>query len=190
MKILKENWSSLLTMLFLIVVGILLLVNPDLYSTIIIQIAGVLLAALGIFDLIKYFQAAPEDAAKGSGFYSGAIMITAGVFCLFSGNRFKEAFPLLVVLYGVFQVLLGYRKLQRMVDALRMKAELWWLKAISAGISLLFGYIIALNPGMKLMSIWIFTGLTMIIEGVFDAAAMVVQLKKQKATGNMTETPV
>ena len=40
------------------------------------------------------------------------------------------------------------------------------------------------------MSIWIFTGLTMIIEGVFDAAAMVVQLKKQKATGNMTETPV
>ena len=49
-------------------------------------------------------------------------MITAGVFCLFSGNRFKEAFPLLVVLYGVFQVLLGYRKLQRMVDALRMKA--------------------------------------------------------------------
>ena len=110
--------------------------------------------------------------------------------CLFSGNRFKEAFPLLVVLYGVFQVLLGYRKLQRMVDALRMKAELWWLKAISAGISLLFGYIIALNPGMKLMSIWIFTGLTMIIEGVFDAAAMVVQLKKQKATGNMTETPV
>ena len=95
MKILKENWSSLLTMLFLIVVGILLLVNPDLYSTIIIQIAGVLLAALGIFDLIKYFRAAPEDAAKGSGFYSGAIMITAGVFCLFSGNRFKEAFPLL-----------------------------------------------------------------------------------------------
>ena len=181
MKFLKENWSSLLTTMFLIVLGILLLVNPDLYSTIILQIAGILLAVLGIYDLIKYFRTEPEQAAKGSGFYSGAIMITAGIFCLFSGSRLKEAFPILAALYGVFQILLGYRKLQRMVDALRMKDELWWLKGISAGISLLFGFIIALNPEMKLIGIWAFTGLTLIIEGIFDAVAMVFVLKKRKA---------
>ena len=181
MKFLKENWFSMLTTLFLIVVGILLLVNPDLYSTIILQIAGILLAVLGSYDLFKYFRAEPEDAAKGSSFYSGAIMITAGVFCLFSGNRLKEAFPFLAVLYGVFQILLGYRKLQRMADALRIKDPAWWLKAISAGISLLFGYIIALNPEMKLVGIWVFTGLTLIIEGIFDATAMVIVLEKKKA---------
>lgn len=180
MKFLKENWSAILTIVFLIVVGILLLVNPAKYSMIIINVAGVLLAVIGIVDVIKYFRQQPEIAAKGSGFYSGAIMITAGVLCLFGGKWFTEVFPILAVLYGVFQILIGYRKLQGMVDALRMHHKLWWLKAIGAGISILFGFIITLNPGMKLISIWIFTGITLIIEGAFDAAALILQFRHSK----------
>ena len=181
MKFLRENWSSLLTILLLIVVGILVLVNPDLYTTIIIRVVGVLLTVLGIYDIVKYFRSEPMEAAKGSGFYSGVIMVTAGAFCIFRLNTLKSVFPMMAVLYGVFQIVLGYRKLQRMVDALRMKLPLWWLQAISAGISLLFGYLIALNPGMTLMNIWVFTGITMIIEGVFDAASLFVRLKNRES---------
>ena len=57
MKFLKENWSSILTILFLIVVGILLLVNPATFGVAIIKIVGVLLVVLGVYDLIKYFRA-------------------------------------------------------------------------------------------------------------------------------------
>ena len=179
MKFLRENWSSLLMILFLIVVGILVLVNPDLYTTIIIRVVGVLLTLLGIYDIVKYFRSDPMEAAKGSGFYSGVMMVTAGGFCIFSLNTLKSVFPMMAVLYGIFQIVLGYRKLQHMVDALRMKLPLWWLQAISVGISLLFGYLIALNSGMTLMSIWVFTGITMIIEGVFDAASMFVTFRNR-----------
>ena len=120
LKFLKENWSSLLTALFLLVVGVLLLVNPGLYAIMIIRIAGILFVVLGIVDFVKYFTAEPEEAAKGSGFYSGAIMLTAGLFCLLSGNWFIQVFPVLAVLYGVFQILLGYRKLQRMTKKKRL----------------------------------------------------------------------
>jgi len=60
---------------------------------------------------------------------------------------------------------------------------LCYLKAISAGISLLFGFIIVLNPAMTFMSIWVFTGITLIIEGVFDAVSLFLQQNKtiQKA---------
>ena len=180
MKFLKENWSSCLTVVFLIVVGVLLLVDPATYSVVILKVAGILLAALGVYDILKYFRAKPEEAAKGSGFYSGAIMITAGLFCVFGGKWYQDVFPVLAVLFGVFQILIGYRKLQQMVDALRMKKALWWMKAISAGISLLFGFIITASPYMKLMSIWVFTGLTMIIEGVFDAVGMFMQNRSKK----------
>ena len=180
MKYIRENWSSLLMILFLITVGILVLVNPDLYTSIIIRVVGVLLTLLGIYDIVKYFRSEPTEAAKGSGFYSGVMMVTAGGFCIFRLNALKSVFPMLAVLYGVFQIVLGYRKLQRTVDALRMKLPLWWLQAISAGISLLFGYLIALNPGMTLMSIWVFTGITMIIEGVFDAASLFVTFRKRE----------
>ena len=179
MKFLKENWSAILTILFLIVVGILLLVNPMTFAIIILKIAGGLLALLGIYDLIKYFRTEPEVAAKGSCFYSGAIMITVGLFCIFSGDKLTTIFPMLAVLYGVFQIVLGYRKLQRMVDDLRMKMPLWWLRAISAGISLISGFIIALKPEMTWIDIWVFTGTTMIIEGMLDAAAMVCRMRKE-----------
>ena len=179
MKFLREYWSSLLTILFLLVVGILVLVNPDLYTTIIIRVVGVLLTLLGIYDIIKYFRAEPKEAAKGSSFYSGVMMVTAGGFCIFRLNTLKNVFPMMAVLYGVFQIVLGYRKLQRTVDALRMKLPLWWLQAVSAGISLMFGYLIALNPGMTLMSIWVFTGITMIIEGVFDAVSLFVTFRNR-----------
>ena len=178
MKFIKENGTTLLTILFLVLIGILLLIDPATYGITIIKVAGVLFAALGVFDLVKYFRAKPADAAKGQAFSSGVTMISIGCFCVFASGWFKDAFPVLAVLYGLFQILIGFRKLQRMVDALRLKQPLWYLRAISAGITLLFGFLIVLNPGMTFMSIWVFTGLTLIIEGVFDAAALFLQQKK------------
>lgn len=180
MKYLKENWSSLLTIVFLLVVGVLLLINPSVHSIIVLRIAGGLVALLGIYDLIMYFKAPPAEAAKGSGFYSGVIMITVGMYCLLRGDQLMDTFPMAVVLYGLFQIVLGYRHLQKMVDDLRMHDGLWWTRAISAGLSLLFGYLIALNPEMSWINIWIFTGIAMILEGAFDAVAFVIRMKRAK----------
>ena len=56
------------------------------------------------------------------------------------------------MLYGLFQVLIGFRKLQKMTDALRTKRPLWYLYAVSAVLTLLFGFIVVLNPDMKFIS--------------------------------------
>lgn len=183
MKFIKENLNALLTILFLVLIGILLLVDPATFGITIIKVAGVLFVALGVFDLVKYFRAEPTEAAKGQGFSSDVTMISIGCFCFFGSGWFKDTFPVLAVLYGLFQILIGFRKAQRTVDVLRTKAPLWYLKAISAGISLLFGFIIVLNPAMTFMSIWVFTGITLIIEGVFDAVPLFLQQNKtiQKA---------
>ena len=178
MKFIKENLNALLTTLFLVLIGILLLVDPATFGITIIKVAGILFVILGIFDLDKYFRAEPAEAAKGQGFSSGVTMASIGCFCIFCSGWFKDAFPVLAVLYGLFQILIGFRKAQRTVDALRMKKPLWYLKAISAAISLLFGLIIVFNSGMTFMSIWVFTGITLIIEGVFDAVALFLQQKK------------
>ena len=183
MKFIKENWTSLLTILFLVLVGILLLVEPGTFGAVIIRAAGILFTVLGVYDLIKYFRAEPAEAAKGQGFSSGVTIVSIGCFCIFCSGWFVSVFPVLAVLYGLFQILIGFRKAQRTADAIRMKKPLWYLKAISAGISLLFGLIIVLNPGMTFMSIWVFTGITLIIEGVFDAVSLFLQQNKtiQKA---------
>lgn len=184
MNIVRKNWALLLTAIFSIVVGVLLLVNPVLYAIAMIKVAGALLVVLGIIDIVKYFRTDPQETAKESAFYSGSIMIAAGVFCLFESGWFVGVFPVLAVLYGLFQILIGFRKLQRMVDALRAKQKLWYLKAISSGMTLLFGFLIIFNPGMTMMSIWVFTGVTLIIEGILDASLIFMQVQKRKKPEN------
>ena len=89
-----------------------------------------------------------------------------------------NVFPALAMIYGIFQILIGFRKVQRVVDALRMKMSSWPLLAISAAITLLFGFWITLNPGMVWIGIWTFTGIAMIIEGVFDLLVLFMQKDK------------
>ena len=88
------------------------------------------------------------------------------------------------VLYGLLQILISFRKLQGMMDALRAKQRFWYLRAISACMTLLFGLLIVLNPNMTFMSIWVFTGITLLVEGVFDCVLLTLQLKKAHTGGN------
>lgn len=185
MKFIRQNWVAIITILFMVLVGILLLVNPATFAIGIIKIAGVVLFLWGIFDLIRYFRTPADTAAKGSAFFSGITMVTLGVYCFLGSDWFVTVFPVLAVLYGLFQVLIGFRKLQHMVDALRLGRPLWWLRAISAGITLLFGFLIAFNPTMTMMSVWAFTGITLIIEGFFDAALLAATYKKRIAEDPM-----
>ncbi len=177
-QFIKMHGAALLTIFVGILVGILLLINPAKYAIAIIRIAGLLLIALAVFDFLKYFRTKPEEAARGSGFYTGMTDAAIGLFCLFGSDWFLGAFPVLAVFYGLFQVLIGFRKTQRMVDALRMKQKSWGMKGISAGITLLFGFVIVFNPNMTLMSVWVFTGITMILEGIFDAVELIMQERK------------
>ena len=181
MKFLKNNIGSLLMIFFLIIVGILLLINPVGFTMGIIKAAGVLLILLGILDIVRYFRTPAPEAAKGQNLYSGLVSLALGCFCVFRAEWFVAVFPVLAVVYGILQVLLGLRYMQRAVDALRLHIPLWYLRCINAVISILFGMIIITNPAMTMLSIWVFTGLTMIIEGVFEAVALFLTGKKEKA---------
>ena len=168
----RKNWAVLATILFSLVMGVLLLVNPSVYTIALIRLAGILLLVLGVFDVVKYFRTDAEEAAKGSAFYSGVTQIAVGCFCLFGVGWFLTVFPVLAVLYGLLQILIGFRKLQRMTDAIRARRQLWYLRAISAFITLLFGLLVVLIPN------WVLAGIALLAEGIFDCVALVLQQKK------------
>ncbi len=190
-KFVRQYAGTLLTILFLLIVGILLLVNPEFFSLIIIRVCGALLMLLGIIDIVRYFRTEAEDAAKGQSFFTGSVLLTVGLTCLLGAQRFPDFFPILAVLYGLLQILLGYRKLQRTVDALRLKKDLWYMSAAAALISMVFGTIIVFNPTMSFMNIWYFTAVAMIIEALIDLAVLILWLiaSKKKESQAASETP-
>ena len=150
------------------------------------ELAGVFLVVLGALRIVRYFRTDPETAARGQDFFIGLIAILGGLFCIFFTGWFLSAFTTLAVIYGLLQLLLGFSKVQRTVDFLRMELSLWYLPACSALIYLVFGFIIVLNPEMTLINVWVFTGVTMIVEGIITAVCLFL-LERERREAKMAK---
>ena len=165
---LKRNLSNMAMSLVEVIVGILLLVNPvGLTSGIIVAFGAVMMIA-GLFSIIKYFRAEPEEAARSQLLAKGLLMLLAGAFCAFHSHWFIATFPVLTLVYGVVILITGITKIQWTVDILRMKRSKWFWMAISAAISIVCGVVIITSPFSTTAVLWMFIGISLIVEAAFD----------------------
>lgn len=174
MKSLKSNINGILVCLFEIVVGILLLINPIGFTTGIITISGIVLLIVGVISIIKYFRAGVEEAVMGQYLVKGLAAVVAGAFCAFRARWFIVTFPALTVIYGVVVLFAGLGKIQFSLDMFRRKNKRWFLGIISALISIICAVIILRNPFTVTTALWMFTGITLIVEAVVDIIVLIV----------------
>ena len=165
---LKRNLGSVAMSLAEIVVGILLLVNPVGFTSGIIIAFGIVLMLMGISTTIKYFRTEPEEAAVGQVLVKGLLELLGGAFCAFNSYWFIASFPVLTLAYGVVILVTGITKLQWTIDIIRMKRSKWFWMAISAAISIFCGITVITNPFGTTAVLWMFIGITLIVDAVFD----------------------
>lgn len=180
----KKNVNSIVLCLFEIVVGILLLINPIGFTTGIITAAGIVLIVIGIISAIKYFKADAKEATTGQYLTKGLISLLVGGFCTFKSQWFIVTFPALTLLYGVVVLITGLCKIQLTADMIRRKSKKWFLAVISAVISIVCGIVIMNNPFTSTAVLWMFTGMTLIVESVFDVVTLIISGKEQKTAEN------
>lgn len=168
MKQKSSEINKLILALCELILGVVLLINPVGFTSAIIIILGILLFVAGILSTIRYFKETPEEAAKGQNLTYALLEMIAGLFCMFKSNWFIVTFPLLTVLYGVITLITGVSKVQWTVDFIRIKADKWFLAAISAVITIVCAVVILCNPFSSTMVLWTFIAITLIAEAVFD----------------------
>lgn len=187
MKFQKNNIGSIVSCLMEIFVGILLLINPVGFTSGIIIGAGFVLLVTGLISVIKYFRTEPEAAAKNQMLVKGLVALLAGAFCAFKSGWFVVTFPVITLIYGIIILLTGLAKIQRMVDALRMKKGKWFLTGISALLSIACGVIIITSPFRSTAVLWMFTGVSLIVEAIFDVVALFFGGREAKTANCNTE---
>lgn len=165
---LKRNLNSMAMSLAEAIIGILLLINPTGFTSGIIIAVGVVLMIMGVGKIIKYFRTEPEEAAAGQNLVKGLILLLAGAFCACNSPWFIAAFQVLTLVYGVVMILAGITKIQWTVDIIRMKRSKWLWTAISAAVSVLCGIVVVTNPFGTTAVLWMFIGITCIVDAVFD----------------------
>ncbi len=182
MKTLKENANPIILCIVEVVVGILLLVNPVGFTVGIIIAVGIALMIGGLINVVRYFKTGPEEAAVGRLLTQGLIALVAGAFCAFNPGWFILAFPVIAILYGVAVLVVGLSKIQTTVDMLRAKNSKWWWGAISAVISIVCALVIINNPFSSTVALWWFTGISLMVEAVFDLVTLIMGRKNNGST--------
>ncbi len=183
MNTIKENANEIIVCLFELLVGILLLVNPNNFTTGIIIAFGVVLCVLGVISTVKYFRTDAQEAADGQSLFKGLVCVIGGIFCALNSKWIIESFTLWTVVYGIGILLMGLNKVQWTIDSVRLKEEKWFLPAISAAVSIVCAIVILINPFGSKEAIWVFTGISLILESVFDIVCLA--LKKTSDGGTM-----
>ena len=173
----KQTWNSVLLCITEAAIGVLLLINPVSFTATIIMVAGIALIADGILNIIRYFKSSPEEAVVSGLLIRGLVTTGAGAFCVLNPQWFIVTFPVIAILYGIAVLVAGLGKVQLTVDLLRLKNNKWWWGAISAAISILCAIVIIRNPFSSTVVMWWFTGISLIVEAVFDLLTLIMSRK-------------
>lgn len=179
--------NGILLCIFELVVGVLLLIDPIGFTTGIIIAAGIVLVVVGLISCVKYFRADIKTAVKGQLLTKGLLALLFGTFCILNSEWFLATFSVLTALYGVAVLLSGIEKIQLCIDALRQKRDKWYFAAISAAVSMVCAVIILRNPFTSTAALWIFIGVSLVVEAVFDVATLILNKGSYCNETNMEE---
>lgn len=169
----KERLSIIFLSIAEILVGILLLANPVGLTTWIIMVLGIVLVLIGAINVIQYFRAPAEEAAMKKSLAIGILAVMFGLWCVMKNEWFLTLFPLLTTLYGIVTLVSGVVKVQWTADMLRLKIGRWGWMALSAVVTVICAGIILAHPFSTTAALWMFIGITMLVEAVIDIVAAI-----------------
>lgn len=184
MKSLQKYFSGMVLSLFEIFVGVLLLVDPFAFTSGIIMVLGAILLFVGIICVFRYFREEAANAILEQNLFKGLIALALGAFCVLGNGYIVEISSLLTFVYGAVILITGFSKVQKTVDMLRLKKTKWSFTAISAAITVICAVLILFNPFGATEWIWRFIGISLIVEALIDAVAVLLGGKDRPAEGD------
>lgn len=180
MKAFRQCVTDFILCIAELIAGILLLLDPIQFTSMVIIGAGVVLIVLGLIEVINYFRTDVQVASLGQMLTKGLVAILAGVFCAVQWEWFLATFPVLTIVYGTLMLLAGISKIQLAVDMVRLKNSRWRFAAGNAVLTLICAIVVLYNPFASTEVLWLFTGVVLVGVGIFD---LLIAFFRRKANG-------
>jgi len=175
MKKNDKKLNAILLCIAELVIGVLLLIKPVGFTRGIIIALGIPLMLKGVGYVISYIRKKPQEASEGNLLAKGLLMTCGGLFCMFRSGWFITVFPALTILYGLMTLVTAFGKIQWTADLFRAKHKYWFLALISAVLSIALAVMIMTNPFASTAAMWIFIGVSMIVEAVMDVVTIIFE---------------
>lgn len=164
------KWNLVLAALAYVVLGVVLLIWPDTTGNVLCTLLGILLLGYGIFQIIGFFTRGDEGWGSGAVYLlAGLCAVALGVFALSSPEKVLSILP---VALGAVVVVDSCMSLKRSFQLKELGMERWWVIALLAVVTLVFGLVVMFNPFRSAMLVTRIVGGVLIYQGISDLVAV------------------
>lgn len=170
----KSRWFPLVIGIISIVFGILCLTNPQLKMESVALYIGLAILLYGLLAIVLGVLNKEDKKLRLSNIVLGLVFVILAIVIFVNLSLIGKYLPTLV---GFIFILVAIVDLIRSFALLKNGLKTWWLSALPAIIVLVLGFIYLLKPGYVGSTIGIFTGITLLINGV-SGLINFVQFKK------------
>ena len=174
MRLVKAGYLYTLAMLAL---GIVLTFWPTESVWWVYRVSSVLLMAVGVVRIIKYFRSNAEEAHEHMIFARGAILVLGGILLLIYRYALVDLVPVLVATVLLFVACI---RTQAAFDLKCYRHRLWFVCTIVAGIQSLLALLSVLLVMPLISTVLIFCGVGLLLEGLADLYTRIVVGKLRK----------
>lgn len=157
--------SFFLAAILYIVLGLVLLIWPDITGNLVCFAFGLVLLIYGVITIISFFV---HDSRQGSfrlELFLGIVAAGVGLVFLIRPDIVLSILPVVLGIYIVIDALLN---LKRAIDLNRMGYPRWWVVLVLSLVSAVFGVLILCRPLFLADVIFMVIGAVLVYSGISD----------------------
>lgn len=155
-----------------LVLGIFLIIYPDIGTKILTIILGAILAGFGVFNIISFLM--NKNASFRQGILSGVISTALGIAFIAQAETVVNVTSIIL---GVFIVFEGLTCCKRALIMKRLDFEKWFVPMIISLITCVIGTLILIVPGFFGKAVMIISGVILSLEAVLGIVSIIMIIK-------------
>jgi len=160
--------------LLLCILGIVIIVHPEISAKALCIMIGILLICYGIFKVIGYLSKDLFRLAFQFDLAFGLLVVTVGIIMIL---RPTHMITLVNFVLGIIILSDGLFKVQIAIDSKKFGIRKWWLIAILAVIAIGFGILLMIDPFANTSLLMIMLGSALLAEGFLNFCVMLFTVK-------------
>lgn len=159
----KELGGDLISAVIYIVLGIMLLLNPDASLSLICTIIGISAVAYGALNILLYFIRRGDEDSSRFTLPMGIAFVAVGVFCLAAP---KVVLSILPLIFGIVLLIDGAGKLGHSLELRKLGFARWGTIAVVGVIILILGIVLVTRPYEAVQDVARFFGAMITADGI------------------------
>lgn len=165
----RHNYS--LSSLVTLILGMILIVWPDLSGALMCYMLGGALIIMGVIQLIAYYKGQREGFYFKFNMMMGVVLVLLGIWICARPNIILGLIP---VVLGFVLLLHAFQDLSYTIDIKNAGVERWWVALAATLITFALGIFLILHPLLAFEMAMVYVGIGLVYNGVSDFVLIIL----------------